>query len=93
MPNAARDENGRTTIICASNSDGITVVQIKAEASTHALHVNDDTVGSDAGDNGGSAMLDGNGVAAWTALSSDGSGSIVEVYGEPITGSVLIDSN
>ena len=93
MTDAYRDENSRPTLICASSADGQTIVQIVADPTTHGLKVDDNTTGSDNGNNGGSAMLDQNGVPVMTALSSDGDGAIVEVYGDPATNSILIDSN
>ena len=90
--NAARDENNRTTIICASSADGQTIISAIADPSCHCLYTEDGTSGTDNGNNGGNAMLDQNGVPVWTALSSDGSGSIIEVYANPATGAVLTDS-
>lgn len=92
VSNASRDQNGVPALICASESDGQTVIPIQANPTLHAVIVQDGTSGVDAGNNGGSAMRDQNGVPVLLALSSAGDGSIVEVYGEPITGSILIDS-
>ena len=92
--NAPRDENNRPTIICASKNDGQTItVIVTADATSHRLHVDDGTTGSDNGNNMGNAMLDENSVPVWAALSSDGSGNIIEIYGDPISGSVLVDSH
>lgn len=93
MSNASRDENSRIAIIAASNLDGTTIVPIKANPTNHALKVEDATGGSDNGNNSGVAMLDENGIPVWTALSSDGSGTIIEVYGDPVTGKLLVNSN
>lgn len=93
MSNAYRDENNRPTIICVSNADGLTIVPIVASSTNHALQVEDNTTGSDNGNNQDNAMLDENSVPVWTALSSDGDGSIVEVYADQLTGKVLINSN
>ncbi len=90
---AKKDENGRNTLICASQDDGQTIVQVYADPISHGLAVDDDTTGDDNGNNGGNAMLDENNVAVMTVLSSDGDGAIVEVYGDILTGKVLIDSN
>lgn len=90
MSNAKPDENGRPTIICASKNDGKTIVQIKA--TNHALAVLDGSGQTDNGNNNGNAIVDENSVGVWTALSSAGNGTIVEVYGDPSTGSVLIKS-
>ncbi len=89
MANARIDENNRPTIICASSADGTTVVRIQGVPSTHALMIKDGTGQSNNGNHGGIAVLDQNSFPVWTALSSDGLGNIVEVYGDAATGSVL----
>ena len=93
MSNAKFDQNNRPTIICASKNDGITIVPIQANPTTHCLKVNDTMGGSDNGNNNNNAMLDENSVPVFTALSSDGSGAIVEVYGDPVTNMLLITSS
>lgn len=93
MSNAKKDQNGRNTIICASSLDGATIVPVFADPTTHGLKVDDNSTGSDNGNNGGNAMLDENSVPVWTALSSTGDGSIVEVYGDIATGKILINSH
>ena len=93
MANAKHDQNSRPTIICASKNDGTTIVPITANPTTYGLSIDDNTTGSDNGNNSGNAMLDENSVPVWTALASDGSGQVVEIYGDPATGKVLIDSN
>lgn len=87
--NSKLDENSRPTIICASKNDGVTIVPIQADPITHALMVETSVGGSDNGNNGNNAMLDENSIPVWTALSSDGSGEIIEVYGD--NGSILIE--
>lgn len=89
MSNAGKDQNARPTIICASKTNGTTIVPITAVPSTHALSVLDGTGQINNGNNNGNAMLDENGVAVWIAKSSAGNGAIVEVYGDDATGSVL----
>lgn len=90
--NAAHDQNGRPTIICASKDDGTTIVPIWALASNHGVIVNDSALGSDNGNNSGIAMIDENSVSVFTALSSANDGTIIEVYGDPLTNSLLIKS-
>ena len=89
---AGHDENGKATIICASSLDGITIVPIKINPANHGLKVDDNTTGSDNGNNNGNAVIDSNEVAGWLAESSAGDGSLIEVYGDESTGKVLIDS-
>ncbi len=92
MSNAVHDSNGRSTIICAASTDGVTIVPIKANPMNHGLKIDDNTTGSDNGNNGGNAMIDENSVNVWIAESSANDGSIVEVYGDIATGKVLINS-
>lgn len=49
MSNAYRDENSVPTLIGALNTDGITVTRLAISPSTHRLHVDDNTTGSDHG--------------------------------------------
>lgn len=90
--NAKKDENGRPTIICASSSDGVTIIPIQANPVGHGIVYDDNTTGSDNGNNNGKAVLDENGVSVMIAESSDGSGNLIEVYGDANTGKILIDS-
>ncbi len=93
MSNAGRDQNGRPTLITASSLDGTTIVPILANPTTHRVLNDDGATGSDNGNNGGNAMMDENMVSVATALSSDGSGTIIEIYGDISTGKLLINSN
>ena len=93
MSNSKLDQNSRPTIICASSADGITIVPIQADTTNHGVLFDDNTTGSDNGNNGGNAMIDENHIPVWTALASDGSGDIVEVYGDVATGKILVNSN
>ena len=90
--NAGIDENGRQTIMAISNVDGKTIAPIYANPTSHAVHVDDNTTGSDLGNNGGNAMLDENSRQVITALSSTGDGSIIEVYVNDSTGALLVNS-
>lgn len=101
--NASRDENSVPTLICASKDDGSTIVRIQASDSSHGLMIDDNNTGSDNGNNGGNASRDENHVPVLLAVSSrtatiNGVNYIqgvtpVEVYGDPLTGAILIDSN
>ena len=91
--NIPTDENGRKSMACASNADGITIVPIQCNPTQHAILTDDNTTGSDAGNDSGNASLDENSAPVWAALSSAGDGSIVEVYGDPTSGKLLINSN
>ena len=89
MPVSKLDENSRPTIICANKNNGTAIVPIMADPVTHCLKVDSSLGGVDNGNNNGNAMLDENSIPVWTALSSAGDGSIVEVYGD--NGNILID--
>lgn len=88
--NSQHDDNGRPTIICVSSVDGETVVPVYS--SNNILGVEDGTTGSDNGNNDDVATTDDNGVDVWCALSSNDDGNIVEVYSNPTTHKVLINS-
>ena len=92
MANAKKDSNGRNTMTALSNVD-VNIVQITAEPITHGLGVDDNTTGSDIGNNSGVAQIDENNVSTLTALSSNGDGTIINLYADPLTGKLLIDSN
>lgn len=89
MSNAPTDQNGKHGIICASKADGITIIPIQANPVSHGLNIEIVTTGTNNGNNNNNAMTDENGVAVWTVLSSDGSGKIIEVYGDVSGGKVL----
>lgn len=93
MANAKLDQNSRPTVIAASSADGMTVKQAVADMSSHRLLASNASTGTDNGNNLGNAMLDENSIPVWTAKASDGSGSIIEIYADPSTGAILIDSN
>lgn len=84
-----RDQNRITTIQAVLNTDGETPTNIKADPTTHAFKVDDNTSGSD---NGGSiAKRDQNHVpSAMVALSSDGITPIA-LYVDS-SGNLLVDS-
>ncbi len=90
--NAGHDENSRPTLITASKNDGVTIVPIMASPTNHGLEIDDHATGTDHGNNGGNAILDENSVAVLTCLSSANDGSIVDVYGDPVTGAILVNS-
>ncbi len=90
--NAYLDENSVPTLIAASNANGTDIVRIKVSDSTHGLIIDDNTTGSDNGNNQGNAMRDQNSRPVLIAVSSVDGFSPVEVYGDPATGALLVDS-
>ena len=90
MANAAIDENGRQSITAFLNTDGSTIARAKADPSTHALLVEDNTTGTDEG--GYQAGIDENGRQTLYAESSDGDGELIALYVDA-DGQLLIDSN
>lgn len=93
MTNAKHDANTRPTAIAVSNNDGTSIIALEANPTTHYLKASDGTTGTDEGNNNGVAMIDENGVAVMTALASDGSGQIIELYADPLTKALLINLN
>lgn len=103
MTNAYLDENTINTLIAASKNDGQTIVRVKANATSHGLVIDDNTTGTSNGNNKGNAARDENMRPVLIAVSSstttvDGVDYIegvtpVEVYGDPATGALLINSN
>ena len=88
--NAQRDENNVPTIIGVLNTDGSTIVPIKADPVTNALKIDDNTTGSDNGPN--RALHDDNFVPTILAVSSVDGVTPVAVYTDS-SGNLLIDSN
>ncbi len=84
--NALKDNNGRPAIIAVSNADGKTIQRIYAN---DVLLVDDNTTGSDLGNNQGNALIDESGVSVLLAESTLG---LVELY-TTINGELLINSN
>jgi hypothetical protein len=91
MSNAAKDQNGVSTLLGVLDSDGETLVRVKVnESSNNSLQVDDNTTGSD---NGPSiAPRDQNFVPALIAVSSVDGVTPVVVYADS-NGKLLIDSN
>jgi hypothetical protein len=90
MTDAPRDNNLVDVLSVASNADGSTPMQVKVNASTHILQVDDNTTGSDlSGDN---ASRDNNGRPVAMGVSEADGVTPVPIYGNPATGKLLIDS-
>lgn len=90
MANAGRDDNHVPTMIVALNTDGKTIVPLKADHTNHGLAVDDNTTGSDHGPV--NALHDDNHVPTLMALSSAGDGTLVALYGTS-AGNLLVNSN
>lgn len=93
MANSKKDENNRPTMIASSKDDGVSIVRVLANPTNKSLKVDDASTGSDNGNHGCVALIDENGVSAMTTLSSNGDGTIIQLYADPATGKLLIDSN
>jgi len=93
MTNSKKDENGRQSIIGVSQTVPTTIVKAVADPTTHLLLVEDGSTGSNNGNNNGVALLDENSAPVLMACSSAGDGTLVEVYMNPVTGAILVDSN
>lgn len=92
MANAAIDGNNKATLTAALDTDPSEIVRIQADPSTHYLEVDDGNTGTDNGNNEGNALTDESGRWTLTAVSSDGSGERVIVYGTA-DGKLMIDSS
>lgn len=86
---ASKDQNNVSTLLATLDSDGVTTIKIKANASNHGLKVSDDTTGSDNGPT--DAPRDENFVPALMAVSSTDGKTPVVVYAD-VDGNLLIDS-
>jgi len=93
MTNAKRDQNNVPTLICASSTDGETIVAICSDPVVRGLCVEDASTGSDNGNNSGNASRDENNVTVLMAVSSVDGVTPIEVYANPLTNKILIDSN
>lgn len=89
MTNAIKDNNNVNTMIGVLNTDGVTVTLIKAEPSTNAVCVDDNSSGSDFGSN--DATKDSNNVSTLLATSSSDGTTPVPLYVDS-SGILLIKS-
>lgn len=89
MADAPRDPNQIPALLGVLNTNGLTIVPIKANPSNHALKVSDGTTGSDHGPV--NAKRDQNQVTSLVATSSADGITPVVVYADS-SGNLLIDS-
>ena len=89
MANAVIDGNRIPTLTAALNTDGTTVVCVKANATNSSLKVSDGTTGTDHGTT--NAQRDGNHKPVLMAVSSADGVTPVEVYADS-SGNLLIQS-
>lgn len=87
--NAKKDANGANSLIAGLNTNGKTIQRVYANASTHALSVNNGTTGSDFGPK--NALIDENGTRTLLAVSKINSNSIIAAYADS-NGKLLIQS-
>lgn len=73
------------------NTDGKTITPVNANPANHGLKIDDNTTGSDNGNNNGNAAIDENSKSSLYALSSDGLGSRINLYSTS-DGKLLIQS-
>lgn len=78
--NAKIDQNGEASLIAVLNTTGRAVQRIQADPTTHRLHLNDGTTGSDQGPK--NAMIDDNFKRTLIAVSRIDHDSIVTAYGD-----------
>ncbi len=89
MAESKRDQNGVTTFIGASSSDGSTPVNVKVDATTHALQIDDGSGGSDVP--GETASRDENYIPVAMGVSSDDGVTPTEIYVD-VLGNLLTKS-
>lgn len=89
MTNAYHDENGIPTMIAVLNTDGSTIVRVKANSTTNALKVSDGTTGTNFGPT--NDRRDENSVVAFMAVSSADGFTPVPVYADS-NGNLLIQT-
>lgn len=89
MAQASKDQNNVSTLLGTLDSDGLTTIAVKVNASNHGLKVIDGTTGSDNGPV--DAPRDENFVPALMAVSSSDGVTPVVVYAD-VDGNLLIDT-
>ncbi len=89
MANSHFDNNHVPTLTAISSSDGSTIINVKADATTHVLEVSDGATGSDLGPT--NAKFDENHVPVLMAVSSADGVTPVPVYVDT-SGNLLIKS-
>lgn len=89
MTDTKRDNNNVPTMVAILNSDGSTLVPIKATASSHVIDVSNGSGGSDNGPSVARGLRDGN--YETTLLAQDSNGNLVPLYADS-NGALLIKS-
>lgn len=87
MAQAKIDGNNIPTILGVLNTDGVTPTNPKINPSTHILDVEDNTTGSDFGND----LADRDENSKTTMIATDASGNIITLYVNS-SGQLLIDS-
>lgn len=90
MANAAKDQNGVSTLIGALEDDGRTPTRVTASPTNHGVMIDDDTTGTDHGPV--NDIRDENSVTGLMAVSADDGVTPVVVYVNA-DGHLLIDSS
>lgn len=89
MANAAKDQNGVSSLTCVLNTDGETVVRVETDPVSHGLMVNNGTTGADNGPS--NALHDENDIPTLLAVSSADGKTPVTVYADA-SGAIFINS-
>ncbi len=89
MADASRDQNFGTSLLGGLNTDGRTLVRVKADPGTHRLKISDGTTGTDHGPT--NALRDNNFVTSLIATSSVDGVTPVVVYADS-SGNLLVNS-
>jgi len=92
MTNAIRDNNGIPVALATSNADGVTVLPMQVDPTTHGIILDDNTTGTDKSPNS-NAKRDQNQVPVMMGVSSVDGVSRVALYIDSATGKLLLNSN
>lgn len=90
MANAALDANSKQTAIARLNSDGVTIIRLKANASDGSLMTDDGTTGTASSSH--FSATDANGRTTLFAVSSTDGVTLIPLLATS-AGSLLIDSH
>lgn len=91
MTDAPRDNNGVPVMLATSSADGVTVLALTLNPTTHGVIIEDNTTGSDLSTN--TAKRDRNQVPVAMGTSNANGVLPVPLYINPATKELLVNSN
>lgn len=87
--NAKHDENGKPTILCTLQSDGVSTINVKVNPTNNAVKVTDAATGT--ASTRTNAPIDENHVSAWMGVSSADMTTLIPIACDS-SGNLLIQS-